>query len=383
MKVALVIGNYHARGGGAERWTDRFARWLLQRGHEVHLFARTIRGAPPAAVCRPVECGRFAARRRLDFARRAEHLLRNDHFDVVHDMGDGWFADVFMPHHGTRAAGFIRNNSFLPKPLRWSRQLLYHCLPRYREFQTLEKRQYSGEGKIFIALSRMVCGHMRHYYNVHERQIQVVYNGVDVDHFRPATDSTLRVISRKELGFKDETVYLIVAHNFRLKGLDTLLRALAKMRNGCPSGLVVAGNGRIREFRRIAESYGVGDQVRFIGDLPDPRPIYQACDVYVQPTFYDPCSLVVLEAMACGLPVITTKYNGVSEIMSPGREGYVLSDPLDADGLAEYMRSLADPLHRHATARCARQLAEKNSLERNCEQILNLYLQVRPNERAA
>lgn len=384
MRIALVIGDYNSQGGGAERWTDRFARWLLSKGHEVHLIARRFTGAPEQAVCLRVSVGdAWKPHRRLRFAEEVEKVVRAGRYDVVHDMGDGWAADVFMPHHGTRAAGFRRNSSLLPQPLRWSRTLLYNWLPRYREFQSLERRQYVQDGKVFVALSKMVRDHMREYFGIDGSNIEVVYNGVDVDHFTTAFDADFRDLTRRELGFTTETVFLIVAHNFRLKGLATLLGALSRIRRSSPVGLVVAGNGRIREFRRIAESRGVADLVRFIGNLSDPRSIYQASDVYVQPTFYDPCSLVVLEAMACGLPVITTSYNGVSEIMTSGREGFVLEDPRDEEGLAAQMEQLTDLALRVSAARSARALAEQHSLERNCEQILALYQRVHQSKQAA
>lgn len=387
MKIALVIGHYDALGGGAERWTDRFARWLLCHGHEVHLFARQFRDPPSSAKCHRIDSGpAWLPNKRLRFAREAEQLLSRQHFDVIHDMGDGWFADVFMPHHGTRIAGFYQNGHMLPAPLRESRRLLFYVLPRYREFAKLEARQYAAvPGKKFIALSKMVRDHMRAYYRTPESAIRIIYNGVDTDHFRPAEDDTSRAETRRELQFTDQTLFLIVAHNFRLKGLDTLLSALARLQTLQPAGvgLIVAGNGNIRRYRQIADRRGIGHLVRFVGNLAEPIRVYQAADVYVQPTFYDPCSLVALEALACGLPVITTVHNGVSELIGHGREGYILDNPLDDVTLTQFMRAYLDPAFRRCSATAARALAENHSLEANSNSILRLYEEIHASRNAA
>src|SRR5207253_786256 len=101
---------------------------------------------------------------------------------------------------------------------------------------------------------------------------------------------------------------------------------------GRPIRLLVCGGGAIGPFRRLAGQLGLGEAVRFAGFYPDIRGGYWASDFFVQPTYYDPCSLVVFEALACGLPVITTSCNGASELMTDGREGYILTAP---DALGE------------------------------------------------
>src|SRR5436305_591397 len=110
MRVALVIGNYNGQGGGAERWTDRHARFLLREGHGVDLVARLFKHAPDGATLHAVE----GARGRLAFAAKAEGLLRRLPVDAIHDMGDGWYGDVFSPHHGTRAGGFLAGDQMQP-----------------------------------------------------------------------------------------------------------------------------------------------------------------------------------------------------------------------------------------------------------------------------
>src|SRR5207244_5674592 len=108
--------------------------------------------------------------------------------------------------------------------------------------------------------------------------------------------------------------------------------------------------------RRLASRCGLQYTVRFLGYYPDLRDCYWSSDFFVQPTYYDPCSLVVLEALACGLPVITTEQNGASELMSNGREGYVLTAPGAQAELIAALDHLAHDTTRLAMSQQARRL---------------------------
>ena len=219
---------------------------------------------------------------------------------------------------------------------------------------------------------------MRTYFNVPEDRIRVVYNGIDTGRFTVPTDPEHRAGMRRRLGVgPDETLLLTVAHNFPLKGLDTLVRALAILRaRSYPLKLVVVGDGAIAQYQSIARSLGCLPAVHFAGNQKDSLPFYQAADVFALPTLYDPCSLVVLEAMAAGLPVVTSRRNGVHELMQPGVEGHVIDDPLDADELANAVGDFLDPDRRREAGRAARVLAEAHSVERALEEHLAIYREI-------
>lgn len=378
MRIALVIGSYNAQGGGAERWTDRHARRLLADGHEVHLVAKRFLDAPPDGICRFVQTDRWALRPRLAFAEAAERLLSQDRFDCIHDMGDGWYCDVFMPHHGTRRAGFEQNSRFTPPALRWTRSWARRLLPRYREFEALERLQYRQSGvKVFIALSQMVRRHMMEYCRVSESAIRVIYNGVDISRFSPCRDISRRKKLRSDFGFDAETVFLIVAHNFKLKGLAVAINALARLSVvSTKIGLLVVGGDDPRPYEKQARRLGCESSIRFAGNQADPRICYHAADVYLHPTYYDPCSLVVLEAFACGLPVITTRHNGAGELMTHGLDGCLLDDSDDAVGLADAMSRFLDPVARRRAGVSVRRIAEKRSAEHNTAELVRLYHEV-------
>jgi UDP-glucose:(heptosyl)LPS alpha-1,3-glucosyltransferase len=176
----------------------------------------------------------------------------------------------------------------------------------------------------------------------------------------------------------------LVAHNFRLKGVDAAIRAVGLLRRrGLPAKLVVAGAGRAGPFRRLARAEGVAEAVLFVGPLADSLHCYAAADVYVQPTWYDPCSLVVLEALACGLPVVTTRFNGAGELLTSGVEGYVVDDPADAVSLADCVSRFADARVRREAAQAARRLALRHTLVHNRDQFLAVYREIAGRRRAA
>jgi UDP-glucose:(heptosyl)LPS alpha-1,3-glucosyltransferase len=125
-------------------------------------------------------------------------------------------------------------------------------------------------------------------------------------------------------------------------------------------------------FEQMAKNLGVADVVRFLGFVPDPRNAYFAADLLVHPTFYDPCSLVVQEAMACGLPVITSRYNGASELLNPPHDGLVIRDPHDGEELAGALGYFLDPGRRQACARAALRGARKWTFADHYRQLLKL-----------
>lgn len=388
MRIALVIPDFDPRKGGAENWTFQFAGRLVRHGHQVHVVARRF---GPEAVGLPIVRHKVSQahpkwrKDYLAFGRDAERTVQGLDVDVVHDMGHGWCADLFQPHGGTRFGSFDQNLQMAPAPLRRLKRWIANVLPRYRALFELERRQFevptalkNSELPRFIALSEMVRWDMRaHHPTIAEKQVRVVYNGVDTERFSPARCKPLRRTTRDALGAGQDVVFLLLAHNFRLKGVTTAIRALARLLGrGALVRLVVVGRDRPAPYRRLARRLACADRVRFVSEATDPVPFYAAADVYLQPTFYDPCSLVVLEALACSLPVVTTACNGAGELLTPPRDGFVIQDPADHETLALHLEQLMDPDRRRAMAVAARQTALAHTLERNYREILALYEEI-------
>jgi UDP-glucose:(heptosyl)LPS alpha-1,3-glucosyltransferase len=172
--------------------------------------------------------------------------------------------------------------------------------------------------------------------------------------------------------------FLFVGAGIRRKGLLELLEAFARL----PSGrvrLVVLGRQDKKEaarMRRAIAGLGLADRVRVEGFASDLRPYYAAADAFVLPTKFDPFSNATAEALACGLPVITTSANGVSELMTDGLDGMVLADPYNLTELAEAVARLQDA-DRRRMGEAGRALAERLTWKRHADAMLAVYEAVR------
>lgn len=376
MKIGLVISKFNPQRGGAEQWTYDFAARLLARGHEVHVismaFSEQARALPLVAHCLEPGLGR------IRFAEAAEAKLRTLCLDVIHDMGMGWYCDVLTLHGGAWQASTEGKSRSLPRWLLPLKQASLFILPRYRIFRRLSSRQFAEPSRIIVALSRMVAEDLVRYYPVRPEQIRLVYNGVDTERFSPVHRSRYRDAMRAEWGIsEDEVVYVFVGNDFHRKGLLPAVRAVGRLRGeGHPVRLLVVGGKPYRRIAYMLRRDRTAGAVQFTGQVADPVPFYAAADAFVLPTLYDPCSLSVLEAAACGLPCITTRFNGAGELLTDGHQGYILSDPCDDRQLAERMRRLLDGALRSRMGEAARRLMLQHTLDHNCDQIAAIYEEV-------
>ncbi|MEI8340024.1 MAG: glycosyltransferase family 4 protein [Verrucomicrobiota bacterium] len=372
MKIGLVLERFDPKKGGLEHWTWQFAHRLIALGHEVHVVAFEF--AEPAAGTRLVFHRLAPSSSRLERAAVIEEKLRILKLDVIHDMGCGWYADLFHPHGGSTLALWEHNLKRIP---RW-RQIRFWREKRYRELAKIEKRQHASSKSLIVAVSQMVRNHFSTLHGVPPGRMRLIYNGVDPEKFSPENNRELRGPTRFKLGCRNgEILFLLVAHNLLLKNAEAAIRAISRLiAVGAGVRLAIVGGKRQTRFIRLAAKLGVSSQVDFIESVSDVRPYYAAADVYLHPTWYDPCSLVALEAFACGLPVITSRFNGVSEMMTDGTHGFILDDPADIDALAGQMRLLLDPEVRKQMGESARRLALEWTLDRQTAEFLALYHEI-------
>ncbi len=382
MNIAFVIPHFDPSLGGAETWACRFGESLVNDGHQLHIVGE---GHNPQTTDFPITWHSVSprhtargARSAFHFAQQADKIISQLHVDIVHDMGYGWKADLFQPHGGTRLGAIRQNLMRCSRLLKPCKQLLQPLLPRYRLQKLIELRRYSNPHAWFIALSKMVQKDMHHFYPLETERVHVIYNGVDTRRFSHRNRQQDRIALRKEWNIaNDEVVLLIVAHNFALKGLRTVIESVALLnQRRLPVHLMVVGKDRIRPYRRRADQLGCLDRIHFLGSLGDTASCFAAADIYVHPTYYDPCSLVVLEALAMGLPVITSRFNGAGELITPGQQGYLVQNPSDSAELAAAILPLLQPEVRNEMSLAAHKLAQNHSHENNYQQILNLYHQI-------
>jgi UDP-glucose:(heptosyl)LPS alpha-1,3-glucosyltransferase len=385
MRVALV--NLHADPslGGAERYTFDLAAALANRGLEVTQVSSTP--GPDRNEVRSVVLpsdGLTRARRYLRWLSLVEAHLSRERYDIVHAALPVKRCDVYHPHAGL-AAGALRMER-RKRHGRVSRlALALMLLNRRRQvFARVERELLTGpRPPIVISLSDYVRQSVESYYPLPDDRHARLFNGVDLKYFKPARWAGAGEEIRRQFGIAcGEPLALIIAQNFRLKGVGEAIAALAKSTSR-DLKLIVVGGSRPGQWRKQAAAAGIADRVIFAGPTTQPGAFYAASDFFVLPTKGDSCSLVVLEAVAMGLPVVTTACNGAAELLKPGREGFVLADPRDVDGLASAMEILTRQDERGRMAAACRLLRDRLSHETHVDRLLEIYDRARPRRAAA
>ena len=223
----------------------------------------------------------------------------------------------------TAQGGFFR---------RLHRRVYYGLLAR------LERRIYKDKRVSLAAVSDRTATLLKDYF--HREDVCVIPNGVDTKHFTPGARLERRAEARKRRGFRDEDfVLLLIGNDWRVKGLPTILETMAALR-GSPLRLLVVGNDAPEFFRALARKLGVEQQSLWEMPQSEVLEVYAAADVYVSPSREDSFGLPVAEAMACGLPVITSISAGVADCIRDGVDGFVLREPRDAQTLAAMIERL-------------------------------------------
>jgi UDP-glucose:(heptosyl)LPS alpha-1,3-glucosyltransferase len=373
-RIALLVGRFIPSLGGLESWTHDLAVELVARGHQVRVLTTETAVHPAGVRIDLVPASDRTMPQARNFATAAARFA--DH--IVHDTGVGLGADVLQPQMGCRALNIARDTAQLP---RW-RRLRLAASPRHQRYRRaiarLERSQLAT-ARCVIAVSRETAAVFRDRYGLPEDRIRIIPNGIDTQRFHPARTAHTRGATRDALGLTPETLVLLAAaSNFRLKGVHHSIAALAKILPHCPNAcLLVAGEGPVDEFAALAHAAGVGDRVRFLGRVTDMPALFGATEIFVHPTAHDACSLATLEAMASGLPVITTRRNGAADGMTQGREGFVLGAP-DVAALADKLLALRDPARRTAMGAAARLLAERHDFAATVDQLISVYADLLP-----
>jgi UDP-glucose:(heptosyl)LPS alpha-1,3-glucosyltransferase len=326
LKIALVILHADPARGGAETYTIGLAAALAKRGHDVSLLAADF--AAEAKGVRRVQLESRAATRRGSYGRllaALEEHLEKEPYDIVHAMLPVRRCDVYHPHAGLAAETMRKLHSWF----NWRRRL-YIAVER--------EMMASTPPPVVLCLSDYVKETIERHYPLPPERLATLFNAVDLERFKPG-DGTA---DRRAMGIgSDRIVALIVAQFFERKGLRQAIEAISA--RGDPRLLlVVVGRDDPAPYRKLSE------QVRFVGAVSDPLPFYRAADFFILPTRHDPCSLATLEALAMGLPVISTRLNGACEIMREGVHGFVLPDPNDVPAIAKAIGGMELPLMRQA-----------------------------------
>jgi UDP-glucose:(heptosyl)LPS alpha-1,3-glucosyltransferase len=382
-KIAIVIERADTALGGAERSVFELAAALSARGlHADILAAKGQAKAKNIHILCADTPGKRTSYAVFENALR-KHLSQN-HYDLIHSVLPFDFADVYQPRGGTYAESILRNAaSYQNKVVEYYKKLTTFANIRRTRLLHAERKLCSGPtGPVIAALSEYVADQLKRHYGADPKRIVVIPNGVKNDkRIDPKEADLLRtqILTKLRLKEADNPVlFLFAANNFRLKGLTPLIRAIsaaAAQPTERKPFLVVAGHDRPHRYRRIAESLGIRDRVLFLGPLRHANSILSVIDVAVLPTFYDPSSRYILEALAAGRPVITTKFNGAADLFADNRHGRIIDTPQDIPALAQAILHFTDTnnIERASHAIIEDNLKEKVSVTRVADRLISLY----------
>ena len=355
MRIGLVRRGYSS-SGGAESYLFRFANAARTAGHEPVL----ICGPEWPREVWPHDMVVVAGKTPGEFADRLDDRRASGGWDVLFSLERVWASDVYRAGDGVHSAWLDRRAQFEPAWRGWFRKFQR----KHREIIELECALFTGGARRVIANSQMVKDEIIRLYGTPAEHVHVIHNGVPIHSAEPGAREKVRA----ELGLAPtEYVALFAGTGWDRKGLRHAVAALNALK--IPITLLVAGRGGRGEQRALPPS----DRVRFLGALPGEklRAVLAAADVFILPTIYDPFSNACIEALAAGLPVITTTANGFAEIIAHGEEGHAVA-PGDTRALADALATWADPARRDAVRPRLLEKAAHFSVEKNLTRTLEV-----------
>ena len=362
MKIGLVRRGYSATGG-AEAYLLRLIGALARAGHEVVLFAD--RTWPEDPLLQPgVEFGQvtWEVSGAKKFADTFQQLAPEQGCDFILSLERIWKCDAYRSGDGVHADWLERRAEFEP---RW-RSIFRGFNPKHRQILALERALFTGGARRVIANSNMVREAIVRRFGFPRECIDVIHNGVPA--ILPPPEA--RAVMRSELGLGNgEFTVLFAGSGWERKGLRFAIEAMnaARLSRGT---LLVAGRGEHGSLPRSSV-------VRFLGPVREMARVFATADVFILPTIYDPFSNACLEALAAGLPVITTRHNGFGEIIEHGVEGEVIEDPREIGALARALEKWSDAERRAAVRARLVEKGARFSIEENVRATLAIVEKAR------
>ena len=375
MKIALIRKEYTLSWGGAESYVVHLSTQLLKMGHDVHVFASSWDASsdPRISFHRVPIVSFFSPLKNLTFALNTRRLLKKKSFDIVCGFSQAYPQDVYRMGDG------LHLHFLHTRPSHTLLKFLTYLNPRHLAILFIEKQIFAPHNyHSIIANSEMCKRQATAYYQVPEDRIEVIYNGVDLTRFNPEVRETYRSGIREKLHIDEqETLILFVSRNYERKGLRSLIESVALLRETVhPIKIVVVGRGNPTPFKRLALKLGISERLLFAGEEKLLEKYYGAADLLALPTFYDPFSNVCLEALACGLPVITTTSNGAAEIIEDGKNGYIVDDARSVEDMAQKISLLLRREVRETMIGHAIRSAKKFTIEENARKTIALFEKV-------
>ncbi len=370
MKIAFIRKKYTFHGG-AEGFSQSLITQLANAGHEIHIYAIEWTGSPPEenVFFHKVPAITFnSILRDMTFAILSYFLLKKERFDIIQSHDKTLYQDIYRAGDGCHIEWLKQ---------RWKRTGLFGKLsivfnPYHWLILFLERMIFKGHRfKKVIAISELVEKNIVEHYGVDEKDIEVIYNGVDLEKFHPRNKELYRKEIRAIYNIReDEFVVLFVGSGFERKGVEFLIKAVELVPKKLT--LLIVGKGSNKKLKGLIKK----QKVIFCGPQRDIYKFYASADIFVFPTIYEPFGNVHLEALASGLPVITTRLSGASEIIKNGIQGFIIDEPENIEQIAEKIMFLMNNDANQTMSIEARRLAERFSFEGHISKMSDFYSSV-------
>lgn len=378
LHLAIVRQAYNPYGG-AERFVERALKALGEDAVQLTLITRNWSGEhKPGVKVKLLGAPRLGRLfRDISFTRSVRSLIKTHVFDLVqsHERIPG--CDIFRAGDGVHASWLEQR----ARTLGLLGRLAQRCSPWHRYILGMEERMFRDPHlRAVICNSEMVRQDIAHRYPQLASRLHLIHNGVDLAHFHLDLRAQHREAVREQLGVPESTrVLLFVGSGFERKGVPQLLEALAQPDLAQAELWVIGKDRQARRLQKKAARLGVASRVRFLGPKKDVAPYLGAADVFALPTLYDPMPNAAIEALAAGLPVLTSTSSGAAELVRLGENGERV-DALDIAGMAaaahRLLEAMHDPLRCAEFRTAAHASVAQMSNEAMAAQLVALYRQL-------
>ena len=333
MRLAIIRQRYDPEGA-AERFLEGALEALLERNVAITLYTRQW-PATKLQLIEPAEVDPFYVGRLwrdAGFAHAVAKHVATTRANLVQAHERVLTCDVYRPDDGVHAT---RLDAWREDASSFAR-LRTSVSPWHRYALAMERKLFASRWlRMVLCPSQMVRDDIKLRFGLADERLAVLPNAVDTDRLSPALAVHRAAIRQRHGIAMDTMVYLLVGSRFRAKGVHTAIAALAQV--ATPAHLVIVGrDDDVTGFERLAQKHGVRERVTFAGYQDDTAPWYGAADAFVLPARYDPSPDATLEAMACGLPVITSRRSGAANLVAAHQAGFACAAQ-DAEAVATGM----------------------------------------------
>ncbi len=368
-KIAVVIPKYGLVGGAEQFAAELTDRLAAQAQYDFQIYANKWDKSVGAAKFNKIPIISFPKFLTTpSFAYFVQQSISRHNVALIHSHERIFAADIYTLH-GIPHRYWVCN-------IRRKHMSLYDLATAAVE----KKMVHDGGCKKFVAVSSLTRDIFLQEYPVSADKVAVIHPGVDLTDYPQNDKDSARSGIRRELNIDgDIPVILFVSMNFEIKGLEEILLALAKLKaQNHKFKLIVIGKGNIKKYAQLAANAQIGADVIFTGPLSKDKLIgmYLAGDFYIMLSKFDTFGMVVLEAMAAGLPVIISRNVGARDIVQEGKNGFIIADTVDTDCIAAQIALLFDKNIRAQMAEAAGRTAAQNTWDNVTKKYAAVYEEI-------